>query len=79
MLLNFVVFVVLYNCMLAKCMYVFYISLARKNGHGQLPEHNLSINQSINIRCAICYSTLQRIYMVPPSISPHIGENKRLC
>ena len=47
MLLNFVVFVVLYNCMLAKCMYVFYISLARKNGHGQLPEHNLSINQSI--------------------------------
>ena len=25
-------------------MYVFYISLASKNGHGRLPEHNLSIN-----------------------------------
>ena len=34
------------------CMYVFYISLARKNGHGRLPEHNLqSINQSINQYC----------------------------
>ena len=35
------------------CMYIFYITLARKNGLGRLPEYN---NQSINqsLHCVHC-------------------------
>ena len=52
----FLVYVSMYSygvCMyvimlLYLCMYIFYITLARKNGLGRLPEYN---NQSINQSC----------------------------
>ena len=42
-------YVVVFVYVYILCMYIFYITLARKNGLGRLPEYNnQSINQSIN-------------------------------